>query len=289
MNTILRSLSALLLLVWLASSALAQPPVAANELATAEKPGVTLYQVSGLKGSIPLKKVYKVDPSGDTGHYELEFASSKLNTDLEIMAKFVVPSDMTFVSFELRTANGPKQVTTAGADSWDGKTLIDKVTVSPWNMNRVLQQCIAQLDNGDGTFKSSATFDLEADATEVIRGKGIAKFPNAPPGSASSLEGTMRPRTRVTAYIASEERRGGVREASRVTMPRVVLPPREVERPVVNQTTNPAVSPPPQRQPVAPVRLTGTVNPMPAKERFERTKPHVNARSSPPKQRQPLR
>jgi hypothetical protein len=282
MKTILRRLCALpMLAAWMASMALtakvmAQPPVASTEVTTGERPGVTLYQASGLKGSIPLKKVYKVDPSGDTGHYVLEFASSNMNTEMEIMAKFVVPSGMTFVSFELSTANGPQQVTTAGADSWDGKTLVDKVTVSPWNMNRVLQQCTAQLDNGDGTFKNSATFDLQADSTEIIRGKGIAKFPNAPPGSASSSEGTVRPRTRVTAYIVFEDRQrsdGRVAKplSANKTDPLRVAPMRIVTPRIVAQPTTDRLP----RTPAA--RLTSPVQPLPAKDRFERTKPHVNA------------
>ena len=291
-----------------ATTAYADPPVASTDLSAGEKVGVTVYQVNGLKGSIPLKKVYKVDPSGDTGHYELQFASNNMNTQMQIMAKYVVPAGMTFKSFEIHTANGPTQVTPAGADSWDGQTIIDKVTVSPWNMSRVLQQCIAHLQNGDGTFKDSATFDLQADTTEVIRGNGIATPPNAPPGSASSSSGTMKPRTRVTAYIVAEERKGSEspRDAQRVlpaenrvearrpvlqpnglppssgrvvtTPPNVRLPQPvvpAVRQPVPATVRLPVATPQPPRTPAA--RLTGTVNPIPAKDRFERTKPHMSA------------
>jgi hypothetical protein len=278
-----------------APTAHAGPPVASTKVATGEKTGVTLYQASGLKGSIPLKKVFKVDPSGDTGHYELEFASNKMNTEMEIMAKYVVPTGMTFQSFEVRTTNGPTQVTPAGADSWDGQTIIDKVTVSPWNMNRVLQQCVDQLKNGDGTFKDSATFDLEADSTEVIRGKGIAKFANAPPGNASSLEGTVKPRTRVTAYIVGEDRKGAAsKDAKRVASPPVeshrVVTPRPVVRPAQPNsdrgTTRPAGvnKTPVATQPLPRIpstRLGSSVDPTPAKDRFERNRPHVNVPARP--------
>jgi hypothetical protein len=258
-------------------TALAQPPVASTDVKAADKVGVTLYQVNGLKGSIPLKKVYKVDPSGDTGHYELQFASSNMNTEMEIMAKYVVPAGMTFQSFEVRTVNGPTQVTPAGADSWDGKTIIDKVTVSPWNMNHVLQQCVAHLQNGNDTFEDSATFDLEADSTETIRGNASAFFPNAPPGSASSATGTMKPRTRVTAYIVGADRKGSDdREVKRVAPAKSTTQPADVIKTPVAKT--PVVTPQPQR--TAPARLTGTVNPVLAKDRFERTKPHVNVSPS---------
>ena len=134
-----------LLALSVAAPVQAQPPVGPSQLAAKEKIGVTLYQVNGFRGKIPLKKVYKVDPSGDTGHYELEFASSSMNTKMDWEAKLVVPSGMIFKSLEVSTFNGNVNVTPASADSWDGQTIIDKVTVSPWNMNHVLDQCIAQL------------------------------------------------------------------------------------------------------------------------------------------------
>jgi hypothetical protein len=271
------------LAVLLAAPALAAPPVASTDLAVEEKAGVTLYQASGLKGSIPLKKVYKVDPSGDTGHYELEFASAGMNTQMQIMAKFVVPAGMTFKSFEVRTTNGPTQVTPAGADKWDGQTIIDKVTVSPWNLNRVLQQCVQQLQQPDGSFKDSATFDLVADSTEVVRGKGIATPPNAPPGSATSATGTVKPKTRVTAYIVAEDRKGADgREAGRL---RTESPARKpptapaTRKPVRPAATADTLKPGTSRKPQAASsgRLTARPSrPVPAKERFERTKPHVN-------------
>lgn len=269
-----------------ATAVYAAPPVASTDLSAGERAGVTVYQVNGLKGSIPLKKVYKVDPSGDTGRYELQFASGQMNTEMQIMAKFVVPAGMTFKSFEVHTANGPQQVTPAGADSWDGQTIVDKVTVSPWNMSRVLQQCVAHLRNNDGTFKDSATFDLQADSTEVIRGNGIATPPNAPPGSAASASGTMTPKTRVTAYIVGEDRKGAApaREAKRVAPPRQVLQPTNVPlsngRVTMTPTANvrlPGAVPQSQPQRLPSARLTGSANPLPAKDRFERTKPHVNA------------
>lgn len=279
---------AALLAVALPAPVQAAPPVASTDVAVEEKDGVTLYQASGLKGSIPLKKVYKVDPSGDSGHYELEFASASMNTEMQIQAKFVVPSGMTFKSFEVRTTNGPTQVTPAGADSWDGQTIIDKVTVSPWNMNRVLQQCALQLQKADGTFKDSATFDLVADSTELVRGNGIASFPNAPPGGASSYTGMVKPRTRVTAFIVAEGRKGeDSREVKRVLSESPARKPTanaatgKLARPVLTAGTlkRPGTSPKPQPAPTG--RLTARPSgPVPAKDRFERTKPHVNVSGS---------
>jgi hypothetical protein len=274
MKTILRtyraphSVSVLALIAMITSSAHAGPPVASTDIKSAEKTaGVTLYQASGLTGSIPLKKVFKPDPSGDTGHYELQFASNNMNTKMDILAKYVVPAGQTFKSFEIHTTNGNTQVTPASADTWDGQTISDKVTVSPWNMNRVLQQCVDHLKNGDGTFKDSATFDLEADVTEVIRGNGSATFPNAPPGSASSATGTVRPRTRVTAYIVNADRRASERK------PDV----EQVDRRASGRKPDVSARVTPQLPRTAPPRLTAPLNPVAAKDRFERTKPHVNA------------
>jgi|GEM_PF-5683601 len=197
----------------------AQPPVGPTQVAAEEKIGVTLYQASGLSGKIPLKKVQVVDPSGDTSHYELQFASGGMNTKMDFEAKFVIPAGMVFTSFEVSTTNGNVNVTPAGANSWDGQTMIDKVTVSPWNMNRVLQQCVDHLKKADGSFKDSATFDLQADLTEIVRGNASCKFPNAPPGAFSSYSGQVKPRTRVTAYIVEESRIGrGGREPKRLSL-----------------------------------------------------------------------
>lgn len=270
----------------------AQPPVGPTQVAAEEKVGVTLYQASGLSGKIPLKKVQVVDPSGDTSHYELQFASSNMNTKMEFQAKFVVPAGMIFKSFEIGTFNGPTQVTPAGADSWDGQTIIDKVTVSPWNMNHVLEQCIAHLQQPDGTFKDSATFDLQADITEFVRGKGVATFPNAPPGSASVSNAKVKPRTRVTAYIVEENRKGEAgRAINRLSGDRPAgrLPGTSVRpsRPAPQRDTDGAapakqgtfqaevLSIPPRRpQVAAPRRLSASPSSSPAKEQFQRWKPH---------------
>jgi hypothetical protein len=276
-----------LLAILSAATAQAAPPVAPGDLAAKGKDGVTLYQASGLKGSIPLKKVWKADPSGDTGHYELQFASENMNTELQIMAKFVVPSGMTFKSFEIHTTNGPTQVTPAGGDEWDGQTIIDKVTVSPWNMNRALQQCVQQLDQGNGTFRDSATFDLVADTTEIIRGNGIAEFPNAPPGSASSFSGSCRPKTRVTAYVTAEERKGtDSREVKRASADRPIVKPAigaattKPTRlaPAAGAVKIPATTRLPQ--PAASGDLKGIIGTVEARDRFYRTKPHVNVSDS---------
>jgi hypothetical protein len=277
--------------IWLAALSLttahAAPPVASGDLAAAGKDGVTVYQASGLKGSIPLKKVWKPDASGDTGTHVLEFASPNMNTQMQVQAKFAVPSGMVFKSFEVRTTNGNTQVTPAGADEWDGQTIIDKVTVSPWNMNRVLQQCIAQLDLGGGNFKDSATFDLVADSTEIVRGDGIAEHPNAPPGSAASFSGSFRPRTRVTAYIVASERKGtGIK---RVPSDRATFQPatgaagsKPVRPSLTRESANSAgglkmPGAAPRKPQTAPAGdLKATIGPVPARDRFYRTKPHVN-------------
>ena len=270
----------------------AQPPMGPTQVAAEEKVGVTLYQASGLTGKIPLKKVQVVDPSGDTSHYELQFASGNMNTKMEFQAKFVVPAGMVFKSLEIGTFNGPTSVTPAGADSWDGQTIIDKVTVSPWNMNHVLEQCIAHLRQPDGTFKNSATFDLQADITEFVRGKGVATFPNAPPGSAMTDSAQVKPRTRVTAYIVEESRKGEAgRAINRLSgdRPAVRLPGTSVRpsRPAPQRETDSAapakpakfqaevLSIPPRRpQTAAPRRLSASSSSSPAKEQFQRKKPH---------------
>lgn len=251
---------------------------------------MTLYQASGLSGKIPLKKVQVADPSGDTSHYELQFASGNINTKMEFQAKFVVPEGMVFKGFEIGTFNGPTSVTPAGADSWDGQTIIDKVTVSPWNMNHVLEQCVAHLQQADGSFKSSATFDLEASITEYVRGKGIATFPNAPPGSASVSNAKVKPRTRVTAYIVEESRRSeagremrrlsGARPAQREPI-RTIRPGRPAPQrdagsaaPATQAKFQAEVSMPPSRQPqpAAPQRLGASPSSSAIKDRFERKK-----------------
>jgi hypothetical protein len=293
-SALLNGLVAMLAML-LAAPAQAQPPVGPTGVATAEKVGVTLYQASGLHGRVPIKKVYKVDPSGDTGSYVLEFASANMNTKMEFEAKFVVPAGMVFKSFELGTFNGPIQVTPASADSWDGQTIIDKVTVSPWNMNHVLEQCIAHLTNPDGTFKDSATFDLEAGLTEYVRGKGIATFPNAPPGGASSDSAQVKPRTRVVAYLVEESRKSeGSREIKRLSSDRPAVrlpgsPSARPGRPAPSRDTGSGASgakpkfdvqvlPGRSRLPqsASAGRLSGGSTPAAAKETFQRKKPHVN-------------
>jgi len=279
-----------LLALFCGAPAQAQPPVGPTQVAAEEKIGVTLYQASGLHGKIPLKKVYKADPSGDTGQYVLEFASGNMNTKMDFEAKFVVPSGMVFTSFNVSTFNGPVGVTPAGADSWDGQTIIDKVTVSPWNMNHVLEQCIAHLEQPDGTFKDSATFDLQADITEFVRGKGICKFPNAPPGSASSYSAQVKPRTRVTAYIVEESRIGsGSREPKRLSLDQsgsrqpsgqsgtkhIICDDHKVigTRPTSQGSSSP--------RPTSSGRVTAGSSSTAIKDTFHRPKPHVNVSDLP--------
>jgi hypothetical protein len=282
-----------LLALSVAAPVRAQPPVGPSQLAAKEKIGVTLYQVNGFKGKIPLKKVYKVDPSGDTGHYELEFASSGMNTKMDWEAKLVVPSGMVFKSLEVSTFNGNVNVNPASADSWDGQTIIDKVTVSPWNMNHVLQQCIDHLKQPDGTFKDTATFDLQADLTELVRGKGIWNAPSAPPGSFSSDSEQVKPKTRVTAYIVEESRKSeGGKEVKRLTSgrPAARMPSSQNTRPAgpaPKRDTGSRVSPakatfeaqvlparPRMPRPASSGQLIGDSAGAAAKEKFDRKKPH---------------
>ena len=142
----------------------------------------------------------------------------------------------------------------------------------------------------DGSFKSSATFDLEASITEYVRGKGIATFPNAPPGSAMSDSAQVKPRTRVTAYIVEESRRSeagremrrlsGARPADRLHFKFPVKTQREAgsAAPATQATFQAEVLSPPFRQPqsAAPQRLKTNPSSSAAKETFQRKKPHVN-------------
>jgi hypothetical protein len=262
----------------------AQPPVGPTDIAAAEKVGVTLFQVNGFNGKIPLKKVYHVDPAGDSGHYELDFASAGMNTKMEWKAKFVIPPGMIFKSFEVFTANGPIQITPASADTWDGQKIIDEVTLSPWSLNHVLQQCKQQLTNPDGTFKDSATFDLQASEVEVVRGKGICTFPNAPPGSASSSSGKATPKTRVTAYIVGGAQHAtGSPEAKKLTAERSTASPTRLPASRPTQPAGPRGSGggASVKKPALGTLVLPTGGGTAAKDRFERTKPHVNAASEP--------
>jgi hypothetical protein len=211
-----------------------------------------------------------------------------MNTKMDFQAKFVVPAGMVFKAFEIGTFNGPIQVTPASADSWDGQTIIDKVTVSPWNMNHVREQCIAHLTTPDGTFKDSATFDLQADLTELVRGSGIATFPSAPPGHASNYSAKVTPKTRVTAYLVEESRRSeagremrrlsGARPAQREPI-KTVRPTRPAPQigsgstAATQATFQAEVLSPPVRKPqlATPQRNQAYGG---AKETFQRTKPH---------------
>ena len=262
--------------------AVAQPPVGATDIAAAEKAGVSVFQVDGFNGQIPMKKVYKVDPSGDSGHYELAFASEGMNTKMKWKAKFVLPAGQVFKSLEVSTFNGPTGVTPASADTWDGKKIIDEITLSPWNMNHVLQQCIQQLTNPDGTFKDSATFDLQADLTEVVRVKGICNVPSAPPGSASSYSGQATPKTRVKAYLVGEQHVGGGPHATASPEAKKLT-----AGPSAGQATLPVAGLGGAIKKVGPGTLVlPTGDGTAAKDRFERTKPHVNVASEGAKLRQ---
>jgi hypothetical protein len=291
-GVLLAGLVALLALLY-AAPVQAQPPVGPTQVAAEEKIGVTLYQVNGFNGKVPMKKVYKVDPSGDTGHYELEFASSGMNTKMDWEAKLVVPSGMVFKSLEVSTFNGNVNVTPASADSWDGQTIIDKVTVSPWNMNHVREQCIAHLTKPDGTFKDSATFDLQPELTDLVRGKGIWNAPNAPPGGFSSDSEQVKPKTRVTAYIVEESRKSEAsREVKRLSSerPAARLPGGQNTRPgrpAPTRETGSGVSPakatfdaqvlparPRMPLPASSGRLSDDSSGAAAKDKFYRKKPH---------------
>ena len=276
-----------LLALGLTLPAQAQPPVGPTDVAAADKIGVTLYQANGFSGKIPLRLVFEGNPQTDMGHYELKFASDNMNTKMDWKAKFKMPAGMIFKSFELGTANGPIQVTPAGADSWDGQTLIDTVSLSPWNLNRVLQQCIDHLKQPDGSFKDSATFDLQADLTELVRGKGICAAPNAPPGNASSYSGQATPKTRVTAYIVNPLKKATVDgRPDRLSLPRPArLPPSDSSiggagrQPASGSLVLPTG--PRLPQPASAGRLIAEPKRTEAKETFKRTKPHVNVGTVP--------
>ena len=88
---------------------------------------------------------------------------------------------------------------------------------------------------------------------------------SCPPGSATSFSGTMKPRTRVTAYIVSADRKGA--------------DSRDVKRVAPGLPTTGALKLPPsgrQPQPAASGELQVIGGVIPAKERFIRNKPHVN-------------
>ncbi len=207
----------------LASLAHAAPPLGPTNLGIETKPGVTLYQANGLRGSIPLKKVWVSYPSGDDGYWDLEFASSNMNTNVQFIAKFVLPGNTDFKSFQVKlyNSNVPNNVsiTPTSADQWDGVTMIDKVMLNPWSLNNVLAQCKDHLTNGDGTFKNSATFTLLAGQLDSVKATGMYVYSGTSNvGSMSSLP--LKPRTRVTAYLVNSEIGRGPVSDSRIAIKR---------------------------------------------------------------------
>ena len=79
-------------------------------------------------------------------------------------------------------------VSPATADAWDGKTMIDKVSIAPWSMVNVLNQCEQQLGNPDGSYKSSATFDLQPGSSERVLAQGFSRHPNAGPAGTQNID-----------------------------------------------------------------------------------------------------
>lgn len=176
-----------------------------DQLAAPEKIGVTLYQINGFKGQIPLKIVSKLVNGNEVK--SLEFAHPNgMNENMQFMAKAVAPSGMIYKSFQISTVNGVASVTPASADQYDGKTIIDKVTLKPWQLSNVLQQCRTHMANGSG-WKSEATFDLQVNSN-VVHGKAVfalAANPNDPT-KWTSRSATVSPKTRVRAYLVSSSR-----------------------------------------------------------------------------------
>ncbi len=289
-------------LVLLATVAHGQVPLGAHELAAPEKVGVTLYQINGFTGTVPMKEVYVVEP-GPWTHTQLEFASSTMNEQMQFMAKAVAPPGMIFKSFGISTSNGHHQITPASADYFDGKKIIAKVTISPWPLNNLLKQCREQLTNPDGTFKNSVTFDLEVGAN-VVHGKAVFAYEADPgdPAKWQSRSATVHPKTRVTAYVVpaaaatagsrSPRSPGTTQTGGRalppavptVGRPAVRIPPRGAIPEGPSGSANYQGGRVPGRhQPGARHAIDSRLRPAAhgpaagAKPQFERTKPHVNS------------
>lgn len=165
-----------------------------------EKVGVTLSQASGLKGTIYLKVVPQINPQGEHTGDKLEFYTT-MNTQMKWLVRFNLPPGRDFKGLDIGAHTQGASVSPATADSWDGKTMIDKVTVKPWSMVRVLAQCEQQLRKPDGTYRQTAVFNLKPNSTERVRAKGSCLLPGAPSSNTESFTAFAYPKTRVTAYV----------------------------------------------------------------------------------------
>lgn len=162
--------------------------------------GVTMYQASGLTGVIYLKAVPQINPQGEYTGDKLELYNS-VNTKMKWMVRFDLPQGRDFVGLSVSANTTGASVSPATADSWNGQTMIDKVSIAPWSINRVLQQCEQHLRNPDGTYKTSAVFNLQPNLTERVKVDGHCRLPGAPPSNTESYSAQAYPRTRVTAYV----------------------------------------------------------------------------------------
>lgn len=169
-------------------------------LTTPVKKGVTLYQANGLTGLIYLKKVPQINPQGEYTGDKLEYMST-MNTQMKWLVRFDLPPGNEFRGLSVAAHSQGATVTAATADSWNGTTMIDTVSVVPWSLNGILQQCEQQLKKPDGTYKQSAVFNLQPGISERVRAAGYHAAPGAPSSNTQSATATTNPTTRVTVYV----------------------------------------------------------------------------------------
>ncbi len=186
-------------------------------LTAPEKTGVTLYQIDGFRGTVPMKVVSGVGSHGNEVT-QLVFASSNMNQTMQWMAKAVAPSGTVFKSFEVSTSNGIVGVTPNSADSYDGKTIVAKVSLKPWRLSSLLRQCREQMTNPDGSFKDSVTFDLQGGA-DIVHGKAVFAYEADPNDPTKWLSRTARAyaKTRVTVHLVNSHKQAKPKRPSRLS------------------------------------------------------------------------
>jgi hypothetical protein len=191
---------------------------AITDLTIPEKSGVTLYQINGFHGRVPMKAVTGVGPHGAEG-LRLEFASSNMNQTTQWMAKAVAPSGTVLKSFQVASGNGIVSITPNSADSYDGRTIVDKVAIKPWNLISLLRQCREQMTNSDGSFKNSVTFDLQGTENQV-RGNAVFAYEANPndPTKWVTRSAKVNAKTRVTAYLVDSAKLSKPARPSRLSV-----------------------------------------------------------------------
>lgn len=184
----------------LSASALAQPTGGPSGLKSPAKKGVTLYQANGLTGTIYLKAVPQINPQGEYTGDKLDFLYT-MNTNMKWLVRYDLPNGHAFKGLSVSAHSQGANVSPATADSWDGATMIDTVTIKPWSLSRILQQCEQHLKKADGSYKASAVFNLQPGASERVRAQGVSIPPGAPPSNTQSASAVVFPTTRVNVYV----------------------------------------------------------------------------------------